>query len=121
MSRRKGQAGEREAAAALAQLGIGARRNGQTCGYECPDVQTALPGVWCEVKRVERLNVSAALARASIESGSPRLPVVLHRPNRRPWQVTLYLSGLPKLAEIVTRAATRHTAGPADPDERNEP
>lgn len=101
MQRRKGQAGEREAAAALAEIGITAHRTGQTAGYDVPDVSTALPGVWCECKRVERLNVGEALARAAMDSGSPRVPVVLHRPNRRPWMATVYLSDLPRLAAAV--------------------
>lgn len=102
-SRAKGQAGEREAAAALAAIGIEAKRTGQTCGLASPDVQTALPGLWIECKRVERLNVGDAMDQATFDGGITLAPVVLHRTNRRPWLVTLRLADLPRIAEIVSR------------------
>ncbi|NLF18997.1 MAG: hypothetical protein GX595_17340 [Lentisphaerae bacterium] len=103
-SRRKGQRGEREAAEALAAIGVAARRTGQTCGTDAPDVETALPGVHVEVKRCERLNLSQALGQATRDAGPCRTPIVVHRANGKPWMVTLRLSDLPRLARAVVEA-----------------
>lgn len=113
MSRRKGQRGEREAAEALRAIGIEAHRTGQTCGLDSPDVQTALPGVWMEVKRTERLNLRAAMEQAARDGGISRLPVVLHRSNRQPWLCTARLADLPALAAAVVHA--RQTPNPIAP------
>jgi hypothetical protein len=98
-SRRKGCRGELEAAAELRRLfGVEARRGRQFHGGEnSPDVQTAIPGVHFEVKRVESLRLYPALYQAMADAGE-NLPVVLHRPNQKPWVAIVRLDDLPKLA-----------------------
>lgn len=105
MQRRKGACGEREAAAALSEIGVHAKRTGQTCGLlDGADIETALPGCWFEVKRVERLNLAAAMDQARLDGGISALPVVLHRSNRRPWLVTLHLRDVPQFCKTVVAA-----------------
>ena len=60
---------------------------------EEPDV-TGLPGIHIECKRVERLNISTAMAQAVRDSErfGDGLPAVFHRRSREPWLVTMRLS-----------------------------
>ena len=101
-SKRKGKAGELEAAAELRRvLGVEARRGVQYAGGpDSPDV-VGLPGVHIEVKRTERLNIREAIEQAMRDAGAD-VPIVLHRQNRTPWLVTVALVALPRLAHAVT-------------------
>lgn len=103
MSRRKGQRGEREAAEALGALGLNARRRGQTSRYDGADLETPLAVHW-EVKRVEALNLGAAMAQAHRDAFPGDVPCVLHRRSREPWRVTVNLEDLPRLAGVVAEA-----------------
>lgn len=60
---------------------------------EVPDL-SGLPGVHVEVKRVERLNISQAMAQAvrDAERFKDGSPAVFHRRNREGWLVTMQLS-----------------------------
>lgn len=60
---------------------------------EVPDL-SGLPGVHVEVKRVERLNISQAMAQAErdAERFQDGAPAVFHRRSREPWLVTMRLS-----------------------------
>ncbi len=101
-SRRKGKVGELEAAKALRDIGIEARRGRQFSGSpDSPDVATALAGVSIEVKRCEALQLRKALKQAADEA-SGKVPVVLHRWNRAPdWYAIVPLGSLVLLSEIV--------------------
>lgn len=80
-SKRKGAAGEREFAAFCRTFGYDVRRTAQYNGKELEikaDV-VGLPGIHAEVKRVERLNVSEAMAQAARDSKECETPVVFHR------------------------------------------
>ena len=91
--KRKGSAGERELAAILTAHGFPARRNDQfgIGGFDNPDVEAeGLEDFHFEVKRVERLNLEEAMQQAEADAAG-RVPVVVHRRNRRPWRVTLNL------------------------------
>lgn len=93
-SKAKGSAGEREFAAFLTSQGFPAHRNEQRFlgGHDNPDVTAdALNDYHFEVKRVERLNIGAAMEQAERDAAG-RVPVVVHRRNRRPWLVTLHLA-----------------------------
>lgn len=59
---------------------------------EVPDL-SGLPGVHIECKRVERLNISQAMAQAvrDAERFQDGAPAVFHRRNREPWLVTMRL------------------------------
>ena len=98
-SRRKGKRGELEAAAEIRRLfRVEACRGRQYQGSdESPDVLAAVPGVHFEVKRTEVLRLHEALEQAIADSGG-KIPVVLHRANRRPWVVVMRLDDLPRLA-----------------------
>lgn len=64
----------------------------QSYGEE-PDL-SGLPGVHIECKRVERLNISQAMAQAvrDAEKFQDGAPTVFHRRNREGWLVTMQLS-----------------------------
>lgn len=103
-SRRKGKVGELEACHALeTTFGWRAKRTAPMQaghGGDYPDIvceQT--PGLFLEVKRVEKLNVQRALATAVRQAGR-KCPVLMHRTNRSPlgWLITLRLEDLPRLS-----------------------
>lgn len=97
---RKGKVGERELAAELTRLfGEQCRRGQQYSGIGGDDV-VGLSGVHVECKRVESLNLAAAMSQAILDASDEEIPVVCHRRNRQPWLVTLRLDDLP---ELVTR------------------
>ena len=60
---------------------------------EKPDL-TGLPGVHIECKRVERLNISQAMAQAvrDAKKFQDGVPTVFHRRNREEWLVTMSLN-----------------------------
>lgn len=89
---RKGRSGELELVKLLNQHGIPAEPGKAVSYGSTPDV-TGFPGVHVEVKRVERLNVSAAFAQAKrdAERFKDGIPVLFHRKNREEWLVTLRL------------------------------
>lgn len=89
-SQRKGAEGERELARILGAHGYATRRGGGMYGSS-PDV-VGLPGIHCEVKRVEALNVSKAMAQSIRDAPEGETPVLFHRKNREPWLVTMRLS-----------------------------
>lgn len=92
-SQRKGANGERELTTILQQRGYQVERGGSETFGTVSDI-TGLPGVHIEVKRVERLNVSMAMAQAirDAERFGDGAPTVFHRRNREPWLVTMRLS-----------------------------
>ena len=97
-SQRKGRAGEIELALELQRYGYPALP-GQAANHgTTPDV-TGLPGIHIECKRVERLNISEAMAQSIRDSAKFRdgLPALFHRRNREPWLVTMRLSDWMKL------------------------
>lgn len=97
-SKRKGTAGEHELVNILHGYGIRAFRNDQIfkSGQNNPDVEAEISGtkIHLEVKRVEKLNVSAAVAQAERDAAEGYLPVVAHRRNREQWLITIPLKAL---------------------------
>ena len=92
-SKAKGSAGERELAAYFAARGFQSFRNNQRYvgGHGNPDIEVdGLDDYHIEVKRVERLNISAAFKQAAADAVN-RIPVVIHRRNREPWLITMAL------------------------------
>lgn len=100
-SRRKGCVGERELAKVLQkELGWEARRTQQFCGDAGDSDVTANVPVFIECKRVERLNVEAAVEKAvSQAEGKPVM--VCHRKDRGSWIVSLPLSQLVEVSRFV--------------------
>ena len=92
-SKAKGSAGERELCMWLTAHGYPARRNEQRYigGKGNADVVAeGLERFHFEVKRVERLNVPAAMQQAERDADG-RIPAVVHRRNREPWLITMHL------------------------------
>lgn len=90
-SRNKGANGERELANLLRDFwGFDVRR-GQVFNGE-PDI-VGLNGIHVEVKRVEKLNLIAAMqqAREAAKKKKDGVPAVFHRKNRTRWLVTMDL------------------------------
>lgn len=88
---RKGANGERELANRLKEYGFEVRR-GQVFNHESDMV--GLKGIHPEVKRVEKLNVWAAMEQAVTESliRNDGVPTLFHRRNREDWLVTMRLT-----------------------------
>lgn len=90
--REKGARGERELANLLKTYGYDCKRAQQYCGANGDADVVGLPGIFVECKRVERLNINAAMDQAvSNASGSDLVPAVFHRKNGRKWLVTMCL------------------------------
>jgi Holliday junction resolvase len=84
----KGKVGEREWAEFLRSHGFAARRGRQFSGSpDSPDVVSELPYHF-EVKRVENLNLVAAVQKATEDAGG-QVPVIAHRRNLSEWLVTM--------------------------------
>ena len=90
-SRDKGKRGERESAGELRRHGYDARRGQQYCGANGDADVVGLPGLHIECKRVERLDLYAAMAQAEHDAPDGMLPVVMHRRNNCQWLVTMRL------------------------------
>lgn len=91
-SQRKGRAAERELAAILQGHGYDVRPGEPVSYGKEPDV-VGLPGIHCELKRREHVDLSAALTQAAkdAERFGDGLPTVFHRGNRQRWRVTMEL------------------------------
>lgn len=91
-SRRKGAVGEREIAKYLREHGFTEARRGQQFkgGADSPDV-VGLTGFHVEVKRVERLDLNAAMEQSIKDSAPDEIPIVVHRRNNDYWKVTMRL------------------------------
>jgi Holliday junction resolvase len=89
-SRDKGKRGERQWRDELRANGYAARRGQQFSGSpDSPDVICdGLPWAHFEVKFVEHLNVSAAMAQARRDAGG-KAAFVAHRRNHRPWLISM--------------------------------
>ena len=90
-SRQKGARGERELAKILKEYGYDTRRGQQYCGANGDADVVGLPGIHIECKRVERLDIYAALEQAVSDAREGETPVVMHRKNGRKWLVTMSL------------------------------
>ena len=107
-SRQKGCVGERQMAQEIERvMGWTANRTAQHCGDagDSDILIHQLPQVFAEVKRVEKLNVQAAMDKAAKQAEvAGKIPVLFHRRNRTPWLVTLKLDQLPQFAEMLEAA-----------------
>lgn len=99
-SRRKGADGERSLAKILREYGYLTERTAQYCGKtgEAADIR-GLPGIHIECKRVEKLNLSAAMQQAENDARDGEIPCVFHRKNREKWKVTMNLDDFMKIYE----------------------
>lgn len=90
-SRKKGAEGERELAKILREHGYESRRGQQFCGKNGDADVVGLPGIHIECKRVERLDLNAAMKQAMGDAKDYDRPCVFHRKNRDFWKVTMTL------------------------------
>ena len=92
-SRNKGVRGELELASKFREYGFAdTKRSQQHCGIggNSADLMDALPNIHVECKRVEKLNISDAMAQAIRDSSEgTNLPTVFHRKNNEKWLVTM--------------------------------
>lgn len=97
-SKEKGKRGERELAGVLRLHGYETHRGVQyKGGPQSPDVE-GLPHIHIECKRVERLDIYAAIDQSRRDAqGSGDLPAVFHRKNNCDWLVTMRLDDWMKL------------------------
>ena len=102
-SRRKGAAGELEAAKALNDVlpHAQARRAQQYAGHETAAdlVCEGLDGVMVEVKRRQQMNIHKVMKEAQATSTDAQLPMILHRKDGEEWLLTIRLEDLPKALE----------------------
>ena len=92
-ARNKGKVGEREFAALCREHGYDAQRTAQNRGKtgDAGDVE-GLPGIHVEVKRAETLRLWDALEQSKRDAAADKrggIPIVAHRPNKRPWVVIM--------------------------------
>lgn len=104
-SRSKGVRTERELSKKLEEvMGWKARRTQQYCGAagDSDVVIEELPQVFLESKAVEKLNVQAAMDRAAEDAAAEgKIPVLAHKRNRKEWLMTIRLSDMPRLLQMV--------------------
>jgi len=111
-SQRKGATGEREVAGLLSQMfGVEVQRGASPYlpGWRAPDV-FGLAGVHIECKRVQRLNLCAALRQARRDADG-KVALVLHRRNRELWVASVLLADLPELVEALQKVLPPHERG----------
>lgn len=95
--RQKGKRGELELSHKLQEFGFETRRGQQYCGSNGDADVVGLPGIHIECKRVEKLNLEAAMEQAESDANDDETPVVVHRKNRTPWLVTMLLEDFIRL------------------------
>ena len=98
-SRQKGKRAELEIAKIFRDYGFSdARRTAQFCGNtgDASDV-VGLPGIHCEIKHVEKLNIDNAMAQAVRDAKDGQMPTVFHRKNQKKWLVTMRLDDWMKI------------------------
>jgi len=112
-SRQKGKAGELEAAHFLTSLFHQPVRRGQQFrgGSDSPDV-VGLDGLHIEVKRVQQLNLNAAMEQSAREAAAGEVPLVLHRANQQRWKISLYAEDVLRLAAAVAKLTTQPISPP---------
>jgi len=111
-SQRKGATGEREVAGLLSQMfGVEVQRGASPYlpGWRAPDV-FGLAGVHIECKRVQRLNLCAALRQARRDADG-KVALVLHRRNHERWLATMLLEDLPELGRALQKVLPEHEHG----------
>lgn len=118
-SRRKGAAGELEAAKALNAVlpHAKARRAQQYAGHETAAdlVCEGLDGVMIEVKRRQSMNIHKVMAESLAHCTEAMLPVILHRKDNEEWLLTIRLEDLPKALEKLSEGNTRGISKDVEP------
>ena len=99
-SKSKGKRGELEFAKLCKSYGYeNARRSVQYAGINHDADVVGLPDLHIEVKRVERLNIDAAMEQAQRDKKEEELAIVAHRKNNKEWLITMRAEDWFKLYE----------------------
>lgn len=108
-SQRKGREAERELSAILQENGFEGVRPGEPLNYGTEPDLVGLPGVHCEVKRHERIEIAPWMAQATADAAKFKdgAPAVFHRRNRQPWAVTMWLEDWIALYRARYKEGTR--------------
>lgn len=100
-SKARGKRAELDLVHQLQKFGfLEARRTSQYCGKAGTSDVVGLPGVHCECKAVERLNIWAALAQSKMDAeadGNGDIPAVFFKRNRSGFYVAMPLPDFIKL------------------------
>lgn len=99
-SKARGKRVELDLAHKLQEFGFEARRTAQYCGKAGTSDVIGVPGVHCECKAVQRLNIWEALDQSKRDSeadGNDDIPAVFFKRNRSGWYVALPLGDFVKL------------------------
>lgn len=88
-SKQKGKVGELEFAKLCREYGFDCRRSVQYAGINNDADVVGLPDLHIEVKRVERLNIDAAMEQAQRDKKEEELAIVAHRKNNKEWLITM--------------------------------
>lgn len=88
-ARRRGRTGESEIAHILQEYGFEGERGVQYCGRRGNADVVGLDHVHLEVKRVEQLQLRAAIKQSQDERRKGEIPMVCHRRNGEPWYCTM--------------------------------
>lgn len=99
-SKARGKRAELDLAHKLQEFGFEARRTAQYCGKAGTSDVIGVPGVHCECKAVQRLNIWEALDQSKRDSqadGNGDIPAVFFKRNRSGWYVALPLSDFIRL------------------------
>lgn len=95
-SKARGKRAELDLVHKLQELGFpDARRTAQYCGKDGTSDVVGIPGVHCECKAVERLNIWEALSQSKRDSqadGNGYIPAVFFKRNRSGWFVAIPLT-----------------------------
>lgn len=83
--------GANELSGILRDFGYQAQRGQQYCGANGDADVLGLRGIHIECKRVEHLNIQAAMEQAVRDSKADEFPTVFHRKDRCEWLVTMRL------------------------------
>lgn len=103
-ARDKGARGERMIRDIFRHHGFTDCRRGYVFQHESDVI--GLPGIHCEIKFVERLNVRAAMTQAEEEAEKRHdgIPTVFHKTSRQPWLVTMRIDDWMKLYKVWEEA-----------------
>ena len=119
-ARRKGAAGELEAAKALNDVlpHAQARRAQQYAGhYTAADLHCeGLPGLQIEVKRRQSMNLHKVMSESLANCTEDQTPVILHRKDNEEWLLTIRLQDLPvTLYKLLKEGNPRGTSKDVEP------
>jgi len=104
-SKQKGARGEREFSDLCKKHGYTTKRTQQFCGKNGDADVDGIDGIHIEVKRVENLNVSKAIAQAESDAREGEIPIVAHRKNNEQWLITMKADDWFKVFEKYYKSA----------------